>query len=178
MKKFILAAAMSAVILPAVPAAAQSRGDREYQRDVNQAERERQRNLRNADDRKDVRRANKEYRRDVRQANRDWRQYRNYDYNRYERGQTRYYADQYYRDGRYYQPRRLGMNDRIYRGQNGQYYCRRTDGTTGLIIGGIAGGLLGNTIGRGSSNTIAAILGAAGGALAGRAIDRNNVRCR
>ena len=47
-------------------------------------------------------------------AARDWWAYRNYDYNRYERGQSRYYADRYYRDGRYYRPRRLSYGDRIY----------------------------------------------------------------
>ena len=64
--------------------------------------------------REDVRNARENYRDDVRDARqdrradvRDWRQYRNYDYNRFERGQRTYYADRYYRDGRYYQPRRL-----------------------------------------------------------------------
>ena len=34
---------------------------------------------------------------------------------------------------------------------DGRYYCRRSDGTTGLIVGGIAGGVLGNIIADGSS---------------------------
>ena len=56
-------------------------------------------------------------------------------------------ASQYYRrDDRRYGPRRLGRNDRIYRGSDNRYYCRRDDGTTGLIIGGVAGGVLGNII--------------------------------
>lgn len=70
------------------------------------------------------------------------------------------------------------MDDRVYRGENGRYYCRRSDGTTGLIIGAAAGGLLGNTIGRGDSHILGTLLGAAGGGLAGRAIERNGVRCR
>ena len=37
-------------------------------------------------------------------------------------------------------------NDRVYRGNDGRYYCRRSDGTTGLLIGAGVGGLLGNTI--------------------------------
>jgi outer membrane lipoprotein SlyB len=47
---------------------------------------------------------------------------------------------------------------------------RRDDGTIGLIIGGLAGGLLGNTIAPGGG----------AGALLGRSIDRNgsSVRCR
>src|SRR3546814_9357366 len=52
---------------------------------------------------------------------RDWRRYRGYDWNRYEPGYSYYYADRYYRDGRYYQPRRLTRADRVYRGGNGRY---------------------------------------------------------
>ena len=79
-----------------------------------------------------------------------------------------------------YQPRRLAANDRIYRGQDNRYYCRRNDGTTGLIIGGLAGGLLGNTIAPGGSKTLGTILGGGAGALLGRSIDRDgsNVSCR
>jgi len=89
-----------------------------------------------------------------------------------------YYADRYYRDGPNYSERVLGPNDRIYVGNDGRYYCRRPDGTTGLIVGGIAGGALGGVIAPGGSSTLGAILGAAGGALAGRAIERDQVRCR
>src|ERR1044072_2658697 len=39
----------------------------------------------------------------------------------------------------HYRERRLGRHDRIYRGGDGRYYCRRSDGTTGLVIGAIAG---------------------------------------
>ncbi len=112
------------------------------------------------------------------QAQRDWREYRNYDYNRYDPGYGNYYADRYYRDGRYYQPRRLGYRDRIYRGQDGRYYCRRSDGTTGLIIGGAVGALLGRELDRGGSRTVGTIIGAAGGALLGHEIDRGGVSCR
>ena len=61
----------------------------------------------------------------------------------------------------------------------GRYYCRRNDGTTGLIVGGIAGGVLGNIIAPGGSNTLGTILGAAGGAVAGRAIEKGgDVKCK
>lgn len=90
-----------------------------------------------------------------------------------------YYADDYYRDGSNYRERKLGNNDKIYRGRDGRYYCERSDGTTGLIVGGLAGGVLGNVIAPGGSKTLGSVLGAIGGAVAGRAIDRNNeVRCR
>ncbi len=89
-----------------------------------------------------------------------------------------WYADRYYRSGEAYRPRVLGVDDRIYRGRDGRYYCKRDDGTTGLIVGGIAGGVLGNVIAPGGSKTLGTILGAAGGALIGRAIDRDEVVCR
>ncbi|MDQ1156229.1 hypothetical protein QE385_000556 [Sphingomonas sp. SORGH_AS 950] len=82
-----------------------------------------------------------------------------------------------YRDGPQYRERVLQPQDRVYAGTDGRYYCRRSDGTTGLIIGGAAGGILGNLVG-GRSSTIATLLGAAGGALAGRSIEQNQVRCR
>jgi hypothetical protein len=49
-------------------------------------------------------------------------------------------------------------------------YCRRSDGTTGLIAGGVGGAVVGRkVIGKGILGTGAGIVG---GALAGRAIDR------
>ena len=72
----------------------------------------------------------------------------------------------------------LGDNDNIYRDNSGRYYCKRPDGTTGLIVGGLAGGVLGNIIAPGGSKTLGTVLGAAGGALAGRAIDRSKIRCQ
>ena len=73
--------------------------------------------------------------------------------------------------------RHLGDNDHIYRDRDGRYYCKRDDGTTGTIVGALAGGVLGNVIAPGGSKTLGTILGGAGGALAGRAIDRNNIDC-
>lgn len=88
-----------------------------------------------------------------------------------------FYADRYYRSGDY-PVRALSSSDRIYRGQDGRYYCRRPDGTTGLIIGGIGGAVLGNLIAPGDSKTLGTIVGAGAGALIGRAIERGEVRCR
>ncbi len=108
--------------------------------------------------------------------------YSRYDYNNPDPQYGGYYADKYYReDNRRYQERRLAENDRVYRGQDGRYYCRRADGTTGLVVGAAVGGLLGNLIAPGGSKVLGTILGAGGGALAGQAIDKNNqndVRCR
>jgi hypothetical protein len=84
----------------------------------------------------------------------------------------------YDRHGRYYEPRRLSRSDRIWRGRDGRYYCRRGNGTTGLIIGGAVGALLGRELDGGRDRTVGTILGAAGGGLLGRAIDRGDLRCR
>ena len=108
---------------------------------------------------------------------RDWRSYRNYDYNRTDPRYGNYYADRYYRQGNYRQ-RHLSRRDRIYRGSNGRYYCRRSDGTTGLIVGAALGGLLGNRLATGRSATVETLIGAGAGALLGREIDRGRVRCR
>ncbi|MCE7795305.1 glycine zipper 2TM domain-containing protein [Sphingobium sufflavum] len=72
----------------------------------------------------------------------------------------------------------LGDNDQIYRNNDGGYYCKRKDGSTGVIVGGLAGGVLGNVIAPGGSKTLGTLLGAGAGALIGREVDRKNVRCR
>jgi hypothetical protein len=176
MRTVFIAAAFAAAAMPALPAMAQSQ---EYRRDVRDARQDYRENIRDADSRKDVRKAERRYQKDVRQANRDeWRNGARYDYNRPDPRFGGYYADRYYRDGSNYRPRRLSANDRIYRGSNGRYYCRRNDGTTGLIIGALGGGLLGNALDNGRSSTLGTLLGAGGGALLGRSVDRNNVQCR
>jgi Ni/Co efflux regulator RcnB len=172
----------------AVPAAAKpndrERVDREELRgDRNDIRGERQ-DLRKAQrngDRRDVReqkRDLKQAQREYRQDAKDWKRGNRYNYNRPDPRYDGYYADNYYRDGRFYQQRRLSANDRIYRGQDNRYYCRRSDGTTGLIIGGIGGGVLGNVIAPGGSKVLATLLGGGLGALLGNSIDRNNVVCR
>lgn len=67
---------------------------------------------------------------------------------------------------------------REWRGKDGRLYCRRSNGTTGLIVGGVGGALVGRAVD--SHGIVGPLLGAAGGALAGREIDRNNSRrhCR
>lgn len=106
-----------------------------------------------------------------------WQEYHRYDYNRVDPKYGNYRANRYYRDGSLYQDRRLGNRDRIYRGSNNQYYCRRSDGTTGLIIGAVGGGILGRAIAPNGSKTLGTILGGASGALIGRSIGRRGVRC-
>jgi hypothetical protein len=92
---------------------------------------------------------------------------------------TTYDATRYYRDGPNYSERRLSDNDQIYRGSDGRYYCKRSDGTTGLIVGAAAGGILGNVIDGGHNRAAGTLIGGALGALAGKSIAENeDIRCR
>ena len=97
-----------------------------------------------------------------------------------DRDEAGYDPSRYYRDDNRYQERVLASDERVYRGNDGQYYCKRSDGTTGLVIGAAGGGILGNVIDGGHSRAVGTLLGAALGGLAGRAVDRNQaqVRCR
>ena len=106
-------------------------------------------------------------------------EYSAYDYDRVDPAYGGYDAGRYYReDRRRYRERELSANDRVYRGNDGRYYCRRDDGTTGLIVGGVAGGALGAAIAPGGSGLLGAIIGGVAGAAGGQAIDRNNSRTR
>lgn len=80
--------------------------------------------------------------------------------------------------GRYNEPRPLTNNDRVWRGRDGRYYCKRSNGTTGLVIGAVGGALVGRTIDTRGDRTLGTLLGAAGGALLGREIERSGSRCR
>lgn len=81
--------------------------------------------------------------------------------------------------GRYVHPHRLYRGDHVWRGRDGRYYCRRDNGTTGLVIGAAAGGLLGNELARGSDDrTLATIIGAVGGGLLGKSVDEGDLQCR
>jgi hypothetical protein len=70
-------------------------------------------------------------------------------------------------------------NNQTWRGNDGRTYCRRSDGTVGLVVGGAAGALIGRDIaGRRGDRTLGTVLGAAAGALIGRAVDQGGSRCR
>jgi hypothetical protein len=105
---------------------------------------------------------------------------------RYDRGRfdedrfaTDYDAARYYRDDPRYRERRLTAQDEVYRGSDGRYYCKRSDGTTGLIVGAVGGGLLGNVIDGGRHRAAGTLFGGALGAILGGAVAANNdVRCR
>jgi outer membrane lipoprotein SlyB len=72
-------------------------------------------------------------------------------------------------------------NGRVWRDRQGRYRCRRSNGTTGLLIGGAAGALVGRSIDGGRNRTTGTVVGAVAGALVGREIQRNSRsgrRCR
>ena len=187
MRKLMLTALLAAIAVPALPAVAKPHQNNQSWNDHQRGDDE-QGNRRHDDqgdheDRRFVGHDNRRFmghdnRRDNREQRRyAWQDYNRYDYNRYDPRYGGYQADRYYRDGQYYGSRRLTNDDRIYRGSNGRYYCRRNDGTTGLIIGAIGGGLLGRAIAPNRSKTLGTILGGVGGALIGRSIGRDGVQC-
>lgn len=84
----------------------------------------------------------------------------------------------YNSSGHYLEPRRVHRGDRVWRGNDGRYHCKRDNGTTGLIIGAAGGALVGRAIDKRGNRITGTILGAAAGALIGREIDRGEARCR
>jgi hypothetical protein len=102
-------------------------------------------------------------------------------HHRYERGWNDGYDNGRY-DG-YDEGRRAGYD----RGRRDGYHQRRNErrwhasrpckpgqGTTGAIVGGVAGALLGREIA--GDDTVGALIGGGAGALAGRAIDKDGCR--
>ena len=66
---------------------------------------------------------------------------------------------------------------RYWRGDDGRYYCRKSNGTTGLIVGAAAGALAGRAIDTRGERATGTILGAAAGALLGREVQKQ-ISCR
>lgn len=153
--------------------------DREWRRD---RDRHHERNWRRDHDRRQWERRYAYDRHDRWRDDRRWRDHRRhrqvyyYDWNRPDPRYRGYYADRYYRGG--YDPIYVNRHTRIYRGYDNRYYCRRDDGTTGLIIGAALGALLGNSLERGQSGLAATLIGGGAGALLGRELDRGDMVCR
>jgi outer membrane lipoprotein SlyB len=80
------------------------------------------------------------------------------------------YSRYYDNSGNYHGP--------TWRGRDGRMYCRRSNGTTGLIVGGAAGALLGRAVDTRGERTTGTVIGAALGALLGREVQRGRSRCR
>ena len=81
------------------------------------------------------------------------------------------------RDARYYDQQGY-YHGPTWTAQDGRRFCRRPNGTTGIIVGGAAGALLGRAVDTRGERTTGTILGAVAGALIGREVQRGRTRCR
>lgn len=145
-RKFAIAAAVAVSAMTAVPAAADARPSG-YHGDGHRYSQY---------DRRYDSRYDRSYDRDYRSS-------------RYDR-----YYDRDYRSSRYDRAYRTNRYDRY--NHYDRYDRRRCSGTTGTVIGAVAGGLLGREIAGRGDRTEGAIIGGAAGALAGRAIDKGSCR--
>ncbi len=89
-----------------------------------------------------------------------------------------------YPQQRYYEPRQVYYDEpvyrdtRVWRGNDNRYYCRKRDGTTGLIVGAAAGALVGRSVDSRGDRTLGTVLGAAAGALLGKEVTSGGSGCR
>jgi len=66
-----------------------------------------------------------------------------------------------------------GYAAQTWQGEDGRTYCRRSDGTTGLLVGGGAGALVGRGIDGGRHRGAGTIIGAIAGAVIGSAVEQS-----
>lgn len=64
-----------------------------------------------------------------------------------------------------------------WRGSDGRLHCRKRDGTIGLVVGGVAGALVGRSIDTHGDRAVGTVVGAGAGALLGREVARGR-SCR
>lgn len=67
---------------------------------------------------------------------------------------------------------------RYWQGDDDRYYCRRGDGTVGVLAGAALGALVGRAVDTRGERVTGTVLGAAAGALIGNEIARGPTRCR
>lgn len=79
-----------------------------------------------------------------------------------------YGNNRYNSRGQYRNPPRMTRNDHAWRGRDGRYYCKRDNGTTGLIIGAGVGALAGHQIAGSGDQTLGAIIGGVAGGVLGQ----------
>jgi Glycine zipper 2TM domain len=95
---------------------------------------------------------------------------------RHNRYYDQYPAEYGYDNGGYYNDAGYGR-DQSWRDERYDRGYRCKKGTTGMLIGAVAGGLLGReVVGRRGDRTAGTIIGAGAGALAGRAVERSGGR--
>jgi hypothetical protein len=71
-----------------------------------------------------------------------------------------------------------GYSGRTWYDGQGRLRCKRSNGTTGLIVGAAGGALVGRAVDTGGERATGTILGAAAGALLGREVQRSRSRNR
>ncbi len=93
---------------------------------------------------------------------------------------NRYDDRGYWQDSRYpaYRGASVSGSSPYWWGSNGQVQCRRQDGTTGLVVGALAGGTLGNVIASEGDKRLGSVIGGTLGAVLGNELAKGNVRCR
>ncbi len=64
-----------------------------------------------------------------------------------------------------------------WRGKDGRLRCRRSNGTIGLVVGGVGGALVGRAIDTRGDRAVGTLVGAGAGALLGREVARKRT-CR
>ena len=74
-------------------------------------------------------------------------------------------------------PANAGHQYKEWRGKDGRTYCRKSNGTVGIIVGGVAGALVGRAVDTRGDRAVGTIVGAGAGALLGREVTRKR-RCR
>ena len=95
---------------------------------------------------------------------------------RYDRYGSR--SSGYYQPTRSYYSEPVYRDTRVWRGNDGQYYCQKRDGTTGLIIGAAAGAIIGREVDSRGDRTLGTVLGAAAGAILGKKVAQGGSSCR
>lgn len=174
MKTAIAAAAMMSLLSAGAPALAGDRDDRDWRedrrewrddrRERSQAYAKGYRDGLRADSRQDTRRWNRGYDPRYSQAwrNSDWR----------------YSNDGYRYQGAAYPYRSNSASAPYWWGDDGRVQCRRQDGTTGLVVGALAGGTLGNVIAGQGDKRLGSVIGGTLGAVLGNELAKGNLRCR
>lgn len=77
-----------------------------------------------------------------------------------------------------YAPQAAYRGGQYWYGPNGRINCRRSDGTTGVVVGALAGGTLGNILAQTGDKTIGSLIGGTLGAILGQELARGNGSCR
>jgi hypothetical protein len=77
-----------------------------------------------------------------------------------------------------YRTTSAGRSQPYWWGANGQVHCRRADGTTGLVVGALAGGTRGNVLAREGDKRLGSVIGGTLGAVLGNEIAKGSAGCR